>query len=141
MVDAMFVQAHAFRQVDVYFVGGRDTTNQIMTAAPALLRNSDDGRNHVSGVIHIRGKERIVKIQLAHRSTVGPGGPFARDALSTRQSEHGRAPGVRMRDSLRARVRHRTSRETRYGNTGVVDNAIDHHLDYFAIKRRIVRGN
>lgn len=137
----MLVQAHAFRQVDVYFVGGRDTTNQIMTAAPALLRNSDDGWNHVSGMIHIRSEERIVEIQLAHRGTVGPRRPFAGDALSTRQAEHGRAAGMRMRDGLRARVRHRAARETCHSNTGVVDDAIDHHVDHIAIKRRIVRGN
>jgi len=89
VVDLVFVQADALHKIDLNFVSRGQPAHKVRARQPAVLGDSQHRRNVVAGMRIVRGKKRVVEIELADGDAVGPGGPFRRNALRPRQPEHG----------------------------------------------------
>lgn len=72
MVDPVLVQAHRPRRVDLDLVAGGQAADQVRAAATGVLGDRENRWDVVTRMRILRGQEGVVKVQLAHRNTVGP---------------------------------------------------------------------
>ena len=84
VVNFMLVKANAFHQVHLDFIAGCNTTQQVVTVLSALLSNSQQGRDVVARVRVISCQERVVEVEFADGSPVGPRGPLSTNAMAGR---------------------------------------------------------
>ena len=141
VIDLVLVQADALHEIDLNFVGRRQSAHEVRACQPAVLGHSQHRRNVVAGMRIVRGEERVVEIEFADGHAVGPGGPFRRNPLRPRQPEHGGSRVVRMRLGLRSRADDGTPRHRGRGNGGVVDDAVAQHLHHVALDRDGIGGD
>ena len=73
------MQPDRLHQRDVDFISDRDRARERRTVAAGLLGHGDQRRDVIAGMRIVRREECVVKIKLAHRGGVGPGGPFRGD--------------------------------------------------------------
>ena len=141
MVDLVFVEANSFHQVDLDFVPGRNSANEVAAADALLLRDGQRRRNIVAGMGVVGGEEGIVIIQFAHRGAVRPGRPFGAETLIRRHAEDRRAAVARVADRHRAGIRHRAPVDRRHRNRRVVDHPVDDHIGHVVVDFHRVRRN
>ena len=76
-----------------------------------------------------------MEVELAHRRSVRPGGPFGGEAALRRDAEHGRAPVAGMGQRLRPGRSDRAAVERGHRDGGIVDDPVDRHVDDLRLDR------
>src|SRR5699024_8979824 len=76
VVNLMLVQTDRFDEVDLNFITGGDTTDQLMTGFLDVLGCGQDGGNVVAGVRVVGGQERVVVVEFTNGHSIGPCCPF-----------------------------------------------------------------
>ena len=131
MVDLVLVQADRGDKIDLYLVTRRDTPNQCVPVGAHVLGNGDYRRDVVAGVRIIRSQVGVVKVQLAHRNSVGKCRPFGTHPQVCFTAEHGGARAARtrrVRDGLLPGGRGRPASHGCGGHACVVDDPVDDHV-------------
>src|SRR5699024_765642 len=76
VVNLVLVQTDRFDEVDLNFITGGDTTDQLMTGFLGVLGCGQDGGNVVAGVRVVGGQERVVVVEFTNGHSIGPCCPF-----------------------------------------------------------------
>src|SRR5699024_341484 len=74
VVNLMLVQTDRFDEVDLNFITGGDTTDQLMAGVLRVLGCGQDGGNVVAGVRVVGGQERVVVGEFPDGHAIGPCG-------------------------------------------------------------------
>ena len=142
MVDLVGVETDALHEIDLDFVGGGDAAHQVFAISPRLLRHRENRRNVIARMGVVGGEECVVKVELAHRRPVRPGGPFGGEAAFALAIPNTAAPAVAgMGERLRPGGSDRTAIERGYRHRGVVDDPVDRHVDDVRFDRDGIGGN
>ena len=141
VVDLMLVQANRFDEIDLNFIARRDPANKIGAVAPALLRDRENRRDIIARMRVISGQKRVVKIKLAHRGAVRPGGPFRAYAMTFGQTEQCRPAVAQMRIRHRARRLDRTAIKRGDAHRCIVDDPVNDHLRRFIVNGDRIGGD
>ena len=142
VIHLMFMQANRAHQINMQFVSGRQTTDQIAPGFPHGLRHRQHWRDIVAWVRVISGKEGVVHVQFAHGGAIGPGGPFRGDRGGSLHAKH-----LRTTRLLRMAKRHAACGDDRAaidggdGDRSVVDDPVDDHLLHRLFDRDLVHGD
>ena len=129
MVDLVLVQADGAHEVDLDLVAGEDAAQERGAVRSRVLGDGEDRRDVVAGVRVVGGEEGVVVVELAHGHTVGPRGPVRADSLGLLEAEDGGTGAVGVGFRLTARGDDGRAAEARDGDGGVVDDAVDDHVD------------
>jgi len=140
VVDLVLVQADGAHEVDLDLVAGQQALEQLGTVGAGVLGDGEEGRDVVARVRVVGGEEGVVVVELAHGDAVGPGGPLGAVLLVGRQPEDGRAGRVRVRLGLAARADDGGATDARGRDGGVVDDAVDDHVDGPVVERAVLLG-
>jgi hypothetical protein len=131
MVDLVLVQTDPTDEVDLDFVGGGDTTDQVRTVDTELLGDRDQGGNVVAGMGVLGGQEGVVEVEFTHSHPVGPGRPLRRVAAV--DPEHLGAVSGAVCQRLGAGDGDGPAGHRCRGHRGVVDDAVADHR--FGLRR------
>ena len=135
VVDLVSVKTDALHEVDLDLVGGGDAAHQVFSTAPSLLRDGENRGNVVARMGVVGGEEGIVEVELPDRRPVRPGSPFGGEAAPRRDAEHRCAPVAGMGQRLRPGRSDRSAIERGHRHRGVVDDAVDRHVDDLGLDR------
>ena len=141
VVNLVGVQADRLHEVDLDFIAGGQTTDQLRAGFAGLLGHRENRWNVVAGMAVFSGEEGVVIVKFTHRRAVRPSGPFGMHAHIRTKAEHGRTTSARMGERHRTGGDHRMTVDGGNGHRGVVDHAVDDHVHHIGIQRHRISGD
>src|SRR5882762_9163911 len=73
VVDSVAMKADGLDEIDLYFVPGGNSADEVFSRPLHSLGYREDGRDVVSGMGIVRSQKRVVHVQFADRRAVRPG--------------------------------------------------------------------
>ncbi len=81
VVDSVPMKANRFHEINLYFVCGSDSPNQIFSGPVHRLGDCKDGRNVVPGMRIVRAQKCVMHIKFADRCAIRPSRPLRTKTL------------------------------------------------------------
>src|SRR6266566_303422 len=130
VVDSVPMKADGLDEIDLYFVPGGNSADQVFSRPLHSLGYCEDGRDVVSGMGIVCSQKRVMHIQLADRRAVRPGRPLRTETLSRRHAEYGCAVVARMAKRHRSSCNDRAAINCGNRHSRIIDDAADDDFGY-----------
>src|SRR5882672_5292507 len=141
VVDSVPMQANGLDEIDLYFVPGSNSADEVFPSPLHGLCDRKNGRDVVSGMGIVRSEKRVVHVQFADRRAVRPGRPLRTETLSRRHAEYGCAVVARMAQSHCPCCNDRAAIDCGNRHTRIIDDAIDDEFSYIRLSRDNIGGD
>src|SRR5260370_42219375 len=135
VIDSVLMKANCLDEINLYFVPGSNSANEILSGPLHRLGYREDGRDVVRGMRIVRTQKGVMHVQFADRRGVRPGRPLRTKTLLRYYAEYSGAVVARMAKSHRPGCNDWGTVDRGDRHSGVVDDAVNDEFSHIGLNR------